>query len=200
MTVKKAIFNLCSCFLILAFLSHSAFSSAVGTRDTRVYERYLDRIQTLQTTFTQQNPNGTRVTGKFYLTRPGYLKLAYDPPVKLLIFADGAHLVHVDLEIKEKTYLDLLSTPAGFLTAKNISFTGDVAVAEFSETSNEARIKLIRTKNPEEGAFTLIFQRHPLKLIQWIVDDRKGEQTLITLEDLKTNIYLDPKIYTIPTL
>ena len=62
-------------------------------------ERYLNNLQTIQSKFVQNTPDGSFALGKLYLQRPGRMRFEYDPPVPIRLFADGYFFIHVDLEL-----------------------------------------------------------------------------------------------------
>ncbi len=53
-------------------------------------EEYLNSIRTLRARFIQLTQTGGRSQGTFYLSRPGRLRLEYDPPVPTILIANGA--------------------------------------------------------------------------------------------------------------
>src|SRR5437016_2028338 len=91
--------------VILSYVSESQASTtplpqASPTSIAKV-ESYLNGVKTLTAQFLQTNPDGSVATGVFYLNRPGKMRLAYNPPSKLLIVADGDTLYHQDLATNE---------------------------------------------------------------------------------------------------
>ena len=52
-------------------------------------ERYLNSLQTLQSKFVQNNPDGSHAHGTLYLQRPGRMRFEYDPPTPIRLYANG---------------------------------------------------------------------------------------------------------------
>ncbi|MBY0431339.1 MAG: outer membrane lipoprotein carrier protein LolA, partial [Rhodospirillales bacterium] len=84
--------------------------SAQDLADVQRVEDYLNGITTLQARFLQASPNGATAEGTAYISRPGKMRLAYDPPSPILVVADGRMLVYYDSELKETSYAPLDST------------------------------------------------------------------------------------------
>lgn len=159
-------------------------------------EAYLNDIRTLKARFLQSAPDGGVSEGTFYLSRPGKLRLEYDPPTPLLIIGAYQLLVYHDTQLKQTTQVPINSTPAGVLVQPKINLQGsDLTVTGFSEQSGLDRITLVQTDDPQAGSITLIFTREPYQLRQWVVRDPQGQMTTITLSDARSGLAIDPKLF-----
>ncbi|MEE8270591.1 MAG: outer membrane lipoprotein carrier protein LolA, partial [Alphaproteobacteria bacterium] len=58
----------------------------------RRIETYLNGLSTVQARFTQISEVGGVAQGTFYLSRPGRMRIEYDPPIPYLYIADGIWL------------------------------------------------------------------------------------------------------------
>ena len=85
-------------------------------------EAYLNAITTMQARFLQVNPDGSTFEGDLYISRPGKMRLVYDPPTPMLMIADGAFLIYIDTEMNDTTHINLDETPAGIILKNNLSF------------------------------------------------------------------------------
>ncbi len=158
-------------------------------------ETYLNNCLTLTADFEQIDNNGKLSHGKFYLSRPGKLRLQYIDPTPLKIISDGEFLIHHDPSTKEMTTMAISETPAEFILRQHIRFDEGVKVIHFEEEGNIYKVKLARNKAAETGTLTLKFSKNPLKLVQWIVIDSQGLDTTVNLMNLKTNIPVDPNLF-----
>lgn len=159
-------------------------------------EAYLNDIRTLKARFLQSAPDGGIAEGTFYLSRPGKLRLEYDPPTPLLIIGAYQLLVYHDTQLKQTTQVPIGSTPAGVLVQPKINLQGaDLTVTGFSEREGLDRITIVQTDDPQAGSITLIFTREPYQLRQWIVKDPQGQMTTITLSDARSGLAIDPKLF-----
>jgi outer membrane lipoprotein-sorting protein len=161
---------------------------------TRV-EAYLNAIQTLQSRFLQISGNGGTAEGSFYLSRPGRLRLDYDPPVPILLVTSGSFLVHYDKELKAVTYLPIDSTPAGLLVRERIELAGDVTVTGVNRGPGALRVSVVQTKDANAGKLTLTFSERPFALSNWEVVDAQGLQTRVTLVEPRVGVAIDPALF-----
>ncbi len=114
------------------------------------------------------------------------------------MISNGAWLVHHDASTDEKTFLALTETPAEFILRDPISFRNGVEVATIEETGRVLKVTLKKSDEPELGTLTLTFSKDPLRLIQWIVVDSQRLKTVVNLENLKTNVIFDQRLFEIP--
>jgi outer membrane lipoprotein-sorting protein len=159
-------------------------------------EEYLNGIRTVQSRFLQHSSNGERAEGQLYLSRPGKLRVEYEPPVPVLVVADGTFLVYYDRNLEQVSYVPLASTPASILLDKHISLhDGALTVTGFEQSDDQTLVSLIRSDNPGEGSITLVFQKHPLTLQQWSVTDAQGVVTVVSLIDPRFDVELEGKLF-----
>lgn len=163
--------------------------------DVARVEGYLNGIQTLQSRFLQISGNGGTAEGAFYLSRPGRLRLDYDPPVPILLVTSGSFLVHYDKELKAVTYLPIDSTPAGLLVRERIELAGDVTVTSVNRGPGTLRVSVVQTKDANAGKLTLTFSERPFALSNWEVVDAQGLQTRVTLVEPRMGVAIDPALF-----
>ncbi|AIL12492.1 hypothetical protein IM40_01455 [Candidatus Paracaedimonas acanthamoebae] len=161
----------------------------------KMLETYLNNTHTFTADFEQIDNNGKLSHGKFYLSRPGKLRLQYTDPTPLTIIADGQFLIHHDPSTQEITTMAISETPAEFILRQNINFNENVKVMQFQEEGNSYKVTLARNKAAETGTFTLKFSKTPLKLVQWIVIDSQGLDTTVNLMNLKSNTPIDRNLF-----
>src|SRR5262245_55836379 len=75
--------------------------------DVAKIETYLNSIRTLRARFLQVADNGGTAEGTVLLSRPGRMKIDYDPPSPHLIIADGSLLIYYEKRLKQTSYLPL---------------------------------------------------------------------------------------------
>lgn len=159
-------------------------------------EAYLNDIRTLKARFLQSAPDGSVAEGVLYLSRPGKLRLEYDPPTPLLIIGNYQLLVYHDTQLKQTTQVPLSSTPAGILVSPKIDLNGaELTVTGFSDKEGLDRVTVTQTDEPQAGSITLVFTREPYQLRQWVVKDPQGQLTTVTLSDTRPGVALDQKLF-----
>lgn len=170
--------------------------SAQDKADVKRVEAYVNAITTMKADFRQRGPNGRVAHGTFYLKRPNRLRIEFKPPVKMLIVATPIWLIVYDKELQEPQYLPLNSTPAGMLTKKDISLTGEFTVLDVRRENRWLEMTVVQTKKRDKGRMTLRFDTEPeLKLIGWTVVDGQGLPTAVSLRDVKTGLPLPKKLF-----
>lgn len=165
--------------------------SPAERQDVQRVEQYLTGLRTMESRFLQATSNGNLAKGKLYVKRPGRLRFEYDPPVPVLIVADGRHLIYYDSEAEQTSYLPIDSTAAAFLLQDPVRLSGSVDITDFQRTGAGLRITLVQADEPEAGSVTLYFADNPLRLEQWVVLDAQGIETRISLVDPQRGVSID---------
>ncbi len=171
---------------------------AKNKADLTLIENYLNNIKFLEANFVQEAAGGNIVNGKFWLSRPGKMRIEYSKPTPALIIANGSVLAYTDLELEETSYLTTNSTPASFLTRSNFSFDAkDVEVTGFKKTADLIRVSVVKKNKKEAGEFSLIFQANPLKFIKMEVKNDLDETTKVSFTTSKFGESIDDKLFVI---
>jgi outer membrane lipoprotein-sorting protein len=163
--------------------------------DVARIETYLNNIRTLSARFMQVSDTGGTAEGKFFLSRPGKLRLEYDPPVPILMVANSGFLIHYDKQLKAVTHLPIDSTPAGLLVREHITLSGDVMVSAVERGAGSLRVTLVQSKDPNAGRITLAFSERPFALSNWQVVDAQGNLTRVALIEPRVGVPLDPSLF-----
>lgn len=159
-------------------------------------EEYLNSVQTVDARFLQVSSNGSYAEGKMYLSRPGKMRLQYDPPVPVLIIVAKGNLIYVDKELQQVSYVDADDTPAGFLVRENISlFAEDLIITDLVREAQTLRLSLVRAEDPLEGALTLVLSDRPMQLKKWVVTDAQGITTTVSLLGARFGAKIDHELF-----
>lgn len=162
---------------------------------TRI-ETYLNGIATLEARFLQATSTGEVSEGRLFIHRPGRLRIAYDPPVPVLIVANRGWLTYYDKQLEQVSHVLLDSTPAGLLVSEKISlFSKDLIITDFAHESEALRLTLVRASDPLEGSLTLVLADKPMELKKWLVTDAQGVTTTVSLLATRFGVTLDPKLF-----
>ncbi|WP_142849122.1 outer membrane lipoprotein carrier protein LolA [Telmatospirillum sp. J64-1] len=171
--------------------------SAQDQADVARAENYLNSITTLAARFMQVAPDGSYAEGTAYLSRPGRLRMEYDPPTPILVVADGRFLIYHDKQLKQTSHVGLNQTPAGLLVRENIQFNGrDAMVTDVRREQGVLKISLVQRSDPSAGQITLIFSESPFALRQWEILDPQGQITTVSLFETRTGMPLDRRLFT----
>jgi outer membrane lipoprotein-sorting protein len=170
--------------------------SAADRADVARIEQYLNSVKTLQARFIQTGHDGRQAGGQFSLSRPGKMRLTYDPPFKDFVVADGLFIFYWDAEMRQQSSAPVGSSLADVILRKEIKLSGDVTVKQLLRLPGALEATLVETADPGKGAITLIFQDKPLALIRWRILDAQGLTTEVGLLNAQFGVKLDPDLFT----
>ncbi len=175
-------------------LARAALSSE-DAGDVERIQDYLNNIRTLQSRFEQVAGDGGIATGTIYLSRPGHMRVEYDPPVPILLVATEGRIWYYDKQLQQVSFFALQDTPAWFLLQDNVSFGGDIMVNNLERGPDVLRVTASETKNPDLGTATLVFSDRPLELRKWQILDAQKKTVTVTLDDPHYGAPLNPDLF-----
>lgn len=158
-------------------------------------QTYMNGLRTMSAHFFQSSSDGSEAEGTLYLSRPGKLRVQYDPPTPILIVSDGTQVHYYDSELGQVSTVALSSTPAAVLVRDDYKIGTDIRVLHYERGPGAIRVTLEDSKNPDAGKLTLTFQDKPLVLKQWKVTDPQGIVTTVALSDSRRDVMLSPKLF-----
>jgi outer membrane lipoprotein-sorting protein len=185
--ISYARFTTCVAFLFVASTSFAAeknnFLEQYSSELTQV-ENYLNNIKNLSAKFTQESSEGGTVEGKFFLSRPGKMRIEYSAQPKIVIVVNGSVLSYYDVDLDEVSRLGTNTTPASFLTRANISFSAkDVEITNVKKSADQLKISVMKKNRKEAGEFSLIFTTNPLRFIKMEVKNDLDQVIAVKLSD-----------------
>lgn len=170
------------------FLPKSANAKdAIGLNATEVkqvkqIEEYLNAITTMKSRFMQVTDRGHFAQGEFLMSRPGRMRIDYDPPTPILIVSDGTWVMYKDEELDQISHLPLSQVPASMFVGDNVDFFGaELLITGFESDTGTVRVTVQRSEDPTEGSLTLVFADKPLTLKKWSVIDAQSVTTTVSL-------------------
>src|SRR4051812_44273663 len=165
--------------LIPLFFIRPAFALTEAQALKKV-EDYFNAITTLKARFTQTDPDGTSHDGDLYISRPGKMRLVYDPPSPILMVADGTFLNYVDTKMKDTSSVALGDTPAGLLLKQNLSFSDPtIKMGGVKFGAGPIEITASMAKDPTAGKLTLVYTESPFEFKQWRVVDAQRKEVVV---------------------
>ena len=165
------------------------------TADLQRVQDYLNNIHTLQSRFEQISNDGGVATGTLYLSRPGKMRVEYDPPVPILLVATDNRIWYYDKKLEQVSFFDLRDTPAWFLLQDNVRFGGDITVSDLERGPGTLRVTVNEAKNPSLGRATLVMSDRPLELKKWQIVDAQRKAVTVTLDDPHYGAPLNPNLF-----
>ena len=199
---KFFIISLCLFIGTTTFSVISGAKTAVPARlnsqdkqDLKRISTYLKNLGTIKGGFIQVASNGGTSSGKIFISRPGKMRIEYDPPSPILIIANGTFLIFIDKDLEQVDRYLLKFTPVNFLLQEDIQMEGNITVSSFERARGFLRITVQETNEPERGSLTLTFADKPLMLRKWTVLDSQQIRTNVMLTGIESGMELDTKLF-----
>ncbi len=181
----KILLLFCFLFLFTNKVEASYKASSLESSYLLKIENFLNGIKNLSSDFTQENNNGADAVGKFYISRPGKMRIEYRSNPKMLITVNGSVLTYKDLDLDEISNLSTNTTPASLLTRKNISFKAkDILIDSLKVNQNQVSVTVIKKNRPEAGKFRLIFNKEVTEFKKMEVIDDLGQVVTVKLSNV----------------
>ena len=161
-------------------------------------EKYINSLQKISGNFTQNSSNGAHDAGKFYISKPGKMRLEYESPI--LLVADGNSIVYQDRKLDQISYISMNAIPASIVLNNDIRLTGknpSVKIKEIIQTNNTTEITLSTPNEKQSGTITLLFETRPLSLAGWRVRDAQGITTNVQLSSIKPETTFNSNLFKI---
>ncbi len=190
-------------FFIAAFGAASlVLSGGIASAQNDVVDElntYLNSLISATAPFTQESADGSTATGTFYLQKPGKMRFEYDAPSPALLVADGQALAVFDKKSNRGPQrYPQSSTPLSLLTRPDIDIRRSKFVQLLEAGDTQMHLTLFDPDEPGIGSLKMIFDRNPMALVEWIIVDGSGLESVVKLGDLTTNISLDSALFSIP--
>ena len=146
---------------------------------------YLNRLETVQSDFTQVNADGTVSLGRIYIKRPGRVRFEYAPPDRSLVLASAETVAIFDAKSNQPAEeYPLKRTPLNLILAPKIDLGEAKMVVGHKEVENTTRVVAQDPEHPEYGTIELVFTASPVTLRQWVITDDLGQQPTVRLGEL----------------
>ncbi len=157
-------------------------------------EAYLNDLTTMDSRFVQL-ADGSLAQGRIRLSRPGRIRIEYEPPIPVLIVASGRFMLYYDRELEQTTYVPVSRTPAYFLLREQVDLTNGITITDFERDAATIRVTAVQKDKPEDGSLTVVFEDNPLRLVKWEVVDPRGQRVDVALLDPTFGVDLDDDLF-----
>ncbi|TKW67820.1 MAG: outer membrane lipoprotein carrier protein LolA [Paracoccus denitrificans] len=157
---------------------------------------YLNGLSTMQSEFTQINPDGTISAGTVYIQRPNRVRFEYKNSNQLVL-ASGGQVAVFDAKSNQGPQVYPLSeTPLSIILAPNVNLGRKGMVTGHSEVKNTTVVTAQDPAHPEYGNIQMVFT-NPTELRQWIVTDDTGKKTTVILGEGRKGVSFKPSTFVI---
>ncbi|MEM5515613.1 outer membrane lipoprotein carrier protein LolA [Henriciella sp. AS95] len=176
-----------------------AETSAVSATERRAILKAaamsLADAKTAKGRFVQVSPDGSVTQGDFALRRPGRMRFDYDEPTPILIVADGTTVAMEDSDLETVDRVPIASTPLGIILDDELDFDNETRVTDVRRTEGNIAITVEDKAGESDGSVTLYFDASNYQLLSWRALDANRQTTLVALEDIQTNVNVDPRLF-----
>ena len=185
-------------------LAHAPVIALLATAPAAMAEKislnnisnYLNGLSTVQSEFTQVNPDGTISAGTVYIQRPGRVRFEYKNS-KQLMLASGGQVAVFDAKSNQGPQVyPLGQTPLSIILDQNVNLARKGMVTGHSERKNTTVVKAHDPAHPQYGSIEMVFTA-PTELRQWVVTDYTGKKTTVILGEMKKGGSFKPSTFAI---
>lgn len=195
--------------LAISFASLAMIGTARANEESviRAVNDYFNSITTMHGQFRQVAPDGDVQDGRYWIKRPGRLRLEYEEQVPGLYISDGIAIAELESECDktvDRMYLSeyfgdfLGKNPLSFLLEEEVDLAKELEIDNVEETEDQLRMTLRTPGDESLGSVTMVFAKDPIKLKQWTVTDAMDLRTTFALLSLETNLSIDNGLFVIP--
>lgn len=188
-------------FALVTALSITAIAPQPGVAATNEtlaqINDYFNAIETMRGEFVQFGPGGERTEGRFAIQRPGKVRFFYDKPSTLDIIADGKSVAVRDRRRNTQDIWPLQRTPLRFLLDNTIDLTTDAKVTNVDVQPDLVSVTIEENTAFGDGSLTMLFDAQTNALKQWNVVDSKGQETSVSIYNVKTDVPVDQDLFKI---
>ena len=157
---------------------------------------YFNSFTTAEGEFTQINPDGSLVTGRLYIRRPGRMRFEYDPPENALVMAGGSQVSVFDGRSNQgPSQYPLRQTPLNIILERNVDFQRARMVVGHSVDGDVTTVVAQDPENPQYGSIRLNFSANPTELRQWVIRDDTGAETTVILGNMRFGGQLSARLF-----
>jgi outer membrane lipoprotein-sorting protein len=171
--------------------------SASQRADLERVSEALNAIHTLQGRFVQIGPEGQVDQGRFYIDKPGRMRFEYAAPNPTLLVSDGRWVAVENSKLGTVDRYALWTTPLDLILGDDVDLRDNNDIAGVEEQNGEMVIQARSHSGRVNGNITLVFAEPTLALKQWTVRDAQGLLTTVSISDVKTDLPLNPALFTI---
>ncbi|MDQ0392420.1 LolA family protein [Labrys monachus] len=150
-------------------------------------DKYFNSIRVMSGKFVQIGADGQRITGSFWVSKPGRMRFDYDPPSPLQLLADGTSVAVRNRKLNTQDLYLISQTPLRFLLADSIDLIQDSRVIALGR--EQAGVSVVLEEKSSIGGsarIQLSFPAPSFTLRQWTITDAQGYDTTVTITSLDT--------------
>lgn len=197
---RRSFLRIGACALGLTFAAVIApingASSATASEAAQKIADHFSGVRTMAGEFVQFGPKGEQTGGTFYIERPGKIRFDYEKPAAFKVVSDGKSVVVYNDRLKTKDLYPLSKTPLKLLLDNRIDLSGE-KVRKVTEEEDLTTIVMTDESVFGDAKITMMFDPRSYDLRQWTVTDAQGKDTTVMIFNVKQDVSLDRKLFSI---
>ena len=159
----------------------------------RAVTDYMNRVKKFKSTFQQINPDGSLSKGVLYMNRPGKMRLDYQEPQKISLFAASNAFTFVDYDNAHVESYPFSLSPATVLLDNKINFyhKSITFINLHQSKAGDLFFTLSPKKNDPQadaGKIILRFGEDPITLKGWQITDAADNVVEVELAEINQNV------------
>jgi len=178
--------------------SHAPFTDAQKADLDRV-SASLNAVKTMSGRFTQIDGGGNLSNGYFMIRKPGKMRFEYYPPVQTLVVSDGYSISVQNQKLHTTDRYPLIGSPLTFVLSDDLDLKKNEYVTGIEHQSGAIIVRAHANTKVMQGDITLVFSDPGLELRQWTIIDAQGQQTTVSLSEVKTGMPLPGSTFLLST-
>lgn len=186
--------------LVLVLCLAASAAPAAERLSLSALSDYLNTITLAEARFTQEGADGSRLTGRLFIKRPGRIRFEYDPPQDdTLVLASGGQIAVFDGRASGRPeQFPLRRTPLAIILARDIDLTRARMVTGHGMDAGRTVVQAQDPDNPDYGRIYLYFEHDPVRLSEWLIVSGTGERTRTILGPFQPREDLGDSMFSIP--
>ena len=193
--VESFFVNIFVGLIFFIFLSSSNIKLFANEKEILRIEDYFNSIRTLRSDFVQESDSSLISTGTFFLKKPGKFRFSYDPPIELEIVSHIQAVLIFDPRNNKTGPLTypISGSPFKFLLKDKF----EINKKYFTKIPTDEDMLFIKLNmgNGEKNNLILKFNKNPIKLKGWELENNFGEVTKVFLSNSRVNEYVSDQIF-----
>lgn len=146
--------------------------------------------------FIQFNPNGEQTGGKFYIVRPGKIRLDYEDPSPLYVVSNGRTLAVNNSKLKTWNYYPLSKTPLKLLLSKKLKVNSK-SIKSVEVGDDITTVVMGDKKIFGNSEITMLFDPATHDLRQWTIKDAQGKETSVMIFNVRKNVKISSSAFVV---
>ena len=196
--MKLILKNVVLSALAIVAMGIATSANAAGDKKAAInaISNHFSSVPTMTGEFIQFGPKGEQTGGKFYIFRPGRMRLDYEDPSPLKLISNGRTLGVNNRKLKTWNFYPLNKTPLSLLLSDKIEIN-DKSIKSVTAGEDVTTVVMGAKKIFGDSEITLLFDPKSQELRQWTIKDAQGKETSVLIFNVEKNVKLSKTLFAI---